>query len=89
MAGLVTSVGDIYHSGYTAAKHGVVALTRSFLPSFLEDNEPLPSSEGIKAYAICPSFANTQLVRDAIEIEELEKRIKNRVLTISEGYMTF
>ena len=30
MAGLATGLGTINEVGYTAAKHGVVALTRSF-----------------------------------------------------------
>ena len=80
MAGLVTGLGEITEAGYTVSKHGTVALTRSF-----KDCKPnVEFSEGIKAYAICPYFADTQLVRDAIPINDLEKKIKGRVLTIQE-----
>ena len=55
MAGLATGLGSINDVGYTAAKHGVVALTRSF-----ESSKPsVESGEGIKSYAICPYFADT------------------------------
>ena len=55
MAGLATEHGSINNVGYTAAKHGVVALTRSF-----ESSKPsVEASEGIKSYAICPYFADT------------------------------
>ena len=55
MAGLVTGLGEITEAGYTVSKHGTVALTRSF-----KDCKPnVEFSEGIKAYAICPYFADT------------------------------
>ena len=80
MAGLLTGLGEIKDAGYTVSKHGTVALTRSF-----KDCKPnVEFSEGIKAYAICPYFADTQLVRDTIAINDLEKKIKGRVLTIQE-----
>ena len=71
MAGFVTR--DIFPTaGYTASKTGVIALTRSF-----ESSVPnVFTTEGIKAYALCPYFANTQLVRDRIAIEDLEKEYK-------------
>ena len=56
----------------------------------LKDTDPIRPSEGIKAYALCPAFADTQLVRDAIKmygqstIKDLEKTIKNRVMDVSE-----
>ena len=41
------------------AKHGLVAMTRSFLIS-----EPkVYDTEKIKCYALCPTFADTNLVR--------------------------
>ena len=41
------------------AKHGLVAMTRSFLIS-----EPkIYDTEKIKCYALCPTFADTNLVR--------------------------
>jgi hypothetical protein len=56
----------------------------------LKDSDPIRPSEGIKAYALCPAFADTQLVRDSIKmyghskIEDLEKVIKTRVMNVSE-----
>ena len=56
----------------------------------LKDSDPIRPSEGIKAYALCPAFADTQLVRDSIKmyghskIEDLEKIIKVRVMDVSE-----
>ena len=56
----------------------------------LKDTDPIRPSEGIKAYALCPAFADTQLVRDSIKmyghskIEDLEKVIKVRVMDVSE-----
>ena len=54
------------------------------------DSDPIRPSEGIKAYALCPVFADTQLVRDSIKlygkskIEDLEKETKVRVMDVSE-----
>ena len=48
------------------AKHGLVSMTRAFLTS-----EPkVYESEGIKCFALCPSFADTNLVRGAIKHEK-------------------
>jgi NAD(P)-dependent dehydrogenase (short-subunit alcohol dehydrogenase family) len=80
MAGLMTGLGKLDDVGYTMAKWGVVALTRSF-----EDAKPNPYKlEGIKAYAICPWFADTQLVRDTIALDELREKTKTRILTVTE-----
>ena len=55
-----------------------------------KDSDPIRPSEGIKAYALCPVFADTQLVRDSIKlygkskIEDLEKETKVRVMDVSE-----
>ena len=75
-------------------------MTRSFVPGpfrdpTLEDSDPIRSSEGIKAYALCPVFADTQLVRDSIKlygkskIEDLEKETKCRVMDVSEVGQAF
>lgn len=88
MAGLFTRLGGtafpIEAMGYTVAKHGAVALTRA-----IRDSEPsLYQTDGIKSYAICPFFADTQLVREGSSgkdgIKGLEKRLKKRVLTVNE-----
>ena len=62
MAGFTTR--DLEVAGYTAAKTGVIALTRSFETSIPN----VFSTEGIKAYALCPFFANTVLLTDRISI---------------------
>merc|ERR1712241_1587678 len=80
MAGLATGLGTINDVGYTAAKHGVVALTRSF-----DTSKPsVEATEGVKCYAICPYFADTNLVKESTTIDDLTKRIKGRVLTVNE-----
>ena len=62
MAGLATGLGSINDVGYTAAKHGVVALTRSF-----DTSKPsVEATEGVKSYAICPYFADTNLVKGLV-----------------------
>ena len=80
MAGIATGLGSIQEVGYTASKHGVVSFTRSFGTS----KPNVYHSEGIKAYAICPFFADTNLVKESININDLTKRIKTRVLTVEE-----
>ena len=85
MAGLSTRQGEIRGAGYTVSKHGTVALTRSF-----KDCVPnVEHSEGIKDYAICPYFADTQLVKESVTIEDLQKKIKGRVLTVNEVKIIF
>ena len=69
---------------YTMAKWGVVALTRSF-----GSRNNIYSADGIKCYALCPSFVDTPLVRGIPfvqdkGIEELERRVKSRVMKSSE-----
>ena len=78
------------------AKHGLVSMTRAFLTS-----EPkVYESEGIKCYALCPTFVDTNLVRSAFKhnndkgivtsrgkvtsIEGLAKATKMRVMTVNE-----
>jgi len=78
MAGFTTR--DLEVAGYTAAKTGVIALTRSFETSIPN----VFSTEGIKAYALCPFFANTVLLTDRISITDIEKKFNKRVLTVSE-----
>ena len=83
MAGLLTGLGKIQDAGYNMAKFGVVALTRSFVNT-REPHLDVEVTEGIKAYAICPYFADTNLVRTAINLDDLRKRIKTRILTVEE-----
>ena len=52
-------LGDIRGVGYNISKWGNVAATRNF-----ELAKPNPYDvEGIKAYALCPWFADTAMVR--------------------------
>ena len=58
--------------GYSAAKHGLVTLTRAFLFSapYVFD------SEGIKCYALAPTGCNTNLVRSLfVKVNELHNTI--------------
>jgi NAD(P)-dependent dehydrogenase (short-subunit alcohol dehydrogenase family) len=50
--------GAAYVSAYCAAKHGVVGLTRALA---LET-----ATKGITVNAVCPSYTDTDMVRDAI-----------------------
>jgi NAD(P)-dependent dehydrogenase (short-subunit alcohol dehydrogenase family) len=47
-------------SVYSAAKHGVVGLTRSAASEF--------ATRGIRVNAVCPSFARTQMVGDFVRL---------------------
>eukprot|EP00095_Tigriopus_kingsejongensis_P001086 maker-scaffold193_size270907-snap-gene-0.11 protein:Tk01086 transcript:maker-scaffold193_size270907-snap-gene-0.11-mRNA-1 annotation:"15-hydroxyprostaglandin dehydrogenase" len=68
--------------GYLMAKHAVIALTRNFTVA-----KPTPFQQyGVKSYALCPWFANTQLVRSSIgnDLSKLERATRSRVLTPEE-----
>jgi len=55
---------------YFIAKHGVVALTRSLA------SESVLSETGVSVRCICPSFADTNIIREGIEnVEEARKKI--------------
>jgi NAD(P)-dependent dehydrogenase (short-subunit alcohol dehydrogenase family) len=51
--------GYAYTSAYTAAKHGVIGLTRSLALELSKSN--------VTVNAICPGFTNTAIVDDAIK----------------------
>ena len=73
-------MGDINGTGYNITKWGNIALTRNF-----ELAQPNPyDAEGIKSYALCPWFADTAMVRNGVDVVALEKRTKNRILTVGE-----
>ena len=75
LAGILTGLGPIEQSGYTMAKWGTAALTRS-----MANCKPnLEKKEGIKGCALCPWFADTQLVREMMNVKKLQKATKQRV----------
>jgi len=60
-------------NSYFAAKHGVVALTRSLANSEIE------ATTGVKIKCICPSFADTNIIRDGMaSAEAVRDQITNR-----------
>ena len=81
MAGLLEGMRNIEEAGYTMAKSAVVSLTRSFAQ---RGSKGPWRRDGIKAFALCPYFANTQLVSSTTDIKALEAKFKTRVLTVKE-----
>ena len=77
----VQDIHNIEDAGYTMAKSAVVSLTRSFAQ---HGPEGPWERDGIKAFALCPSFANTQLVASAFDIKSLEAKTMHRLLTVQE-----
>lgn len=81
MAGLIPGLGKFDDLGYTVSKFGAVSFTRSYAAC----SRPKPwEDDQIKAYAVCPWFANTDLVKETTEIGKIEKKTKVRVLTVEE-----
>ena len=73
---------NIDEAGYTMAKSAVVTLTRSFAQRGRNGPWRL---HGIKAFALCPWFADTQLVRDAkLDLDFVNAKAKQRTLSVSE-----
>jgi NAD(P)-dependent dehydrogenase (short-subunit alcohol dehydrogenase family) len=80
MAGLATDLGPIEASGYTMAKWGVVALTRSFGTA----KPNLSQTEDVKCFALLPYFVDTKLVRDVLDVTKIEKMFGYRAFSVSE-----
>ena len=79
LAGLITGMGESM-IGYSASKHGVVAMTRTLSRDFNE--------HGVSIKAICPAFADTDMV--SAVLEHSEGRVKDEVTQAirSNGLMT-
>jgi NAD(P)-dependent dehydrogenase (short-subunit alcohol dehydrogenase family) len=58
IASIAARVGDKYVSAYTAAKHGVLGLTRALATELVEHN--------ITVNAVCPGFVDTPMTESAI-----------------------
>jgi 3-hydroxybutyrate dehydrogenase len=58
IASIAARVGDKYVAAYTAAKHGVLGLTRSLATELISHN--------ITVNAICPGYVDTPLTQESI-----------------------
>jgi NAD(P)-dependent dehydrogenase (short-subunit alcohol dehydrogenase family) len=58
VASTAGKIGVPYTAAYTASKHGAVGLTRAVASEL--------ATSGIRVNAVCPTFVNTDLTRDAI-----------------------
>lgn len=82
IAGFLEGMRNIDEAGYTMAKSALVSLTRSFAQKGRNGPWRL---HGIKAMALCPWFADTQLIRDAqLDTEYVNKKSNQRTMTVSE-----
>jgi NAD(P)-dependent dehydrogenase (short-subunit alcohol dehydrogenase family) len=59
IASIASKVGARYIAAYTAAKHGVLGLTRALAAEFVAD--------GITVNAICPGYVDTPMTDTSIE----------------------
>jgi len=81
MAGLFSGLTTFDGLGYGVSKWGAISFTRSYARC----SAPKPwEDDGIKAYALCPWFANTDLLKESTNIKELEKDTMFRVLTVKD-----
>ena len=79
MAGIVNGLGQ-ESIGYTVSKHGVVALTRTLAADF--------KTHGISVKALCPAWANTEIVSSARGMSERAKKEIDKSIGVQGGMMT-
>jgi NAD(P)-dependent dehydrogenase (short-subunit alcohol dehydrogenase family) len=65
IASVAGLAGAIRLSVYSAAKHGVIGLTRSAAAEY--------AAKGIRVNAVCPSYANTKMVSDFFKLAGREQ----------------
>lgn len=58
IASIAAKVGDKYVAAYTAAKHGVLGLTRALAAELMQHN--------ITVNAVCPGFVDTPMTQESI-----------------------
>lgn len=64
MASVAGQVGFAEHSAYSTSKHGVVGLTKTAALEYID--------EGIRINAVCPSFVDTPMLKEAEDRELIE-----------------
>lgn len=87
MYGIVATSLNVPVVSYTAAKHGVIGLTRADAIAY--------ATKGIRINAICPGYVDTPLIRSATQTETMQREIAkipvNRLADVDEiaDHITF
>ncbi len=89
IAAFMSSTGRLHHAGYGVAKSAIASFTRNFADPF-DARGDIFASDGVKAYALCPTHAQTELMTSLCEgdrevgdtIMKLAKVV--RMLTVEE-----
>ena len=67
------------------SKYKGICIYFNICRSYAHCARPKPwEDDQIKAYALCPWFADTDLVKETIELKKLEKKVKFRALTVED-----
>lgn len=67
MYGIVATSLNVPVVSYTAAKHGVIGLTRADAIAY--------APKGIRINAICPGYVDTPLIQSAIQTDTMQEEI--------------
>lgn len=67
MYGIVATSLNVPAVSYTAAKHGVIGLTRADAIAY--------APKGIRINAICPGYVDTPLIRSAMQTDTMQREI--------------